>query len=305
MTEQTNIHHWFHPLSVSSPLASNKSALPPITMSKQSEGHDKEFEDRIINQVLEKFIEMNKMGDINKSSMMMKQIDKLFEKVHDVVVDMGDIKSHFMKIEKRVEKIEASTAASANSNSLTWFYTGSGGVSTNSPPENDLSIFQLSKDLYAILATAPWRSIPFWLSILVIFGFQYLLVIVLLENQVDLSADENILNLPANVETSVRISQVMLIIIVFFSQSDMLDGIESLVRGLPDQFCGDSRFASMTRLQWRLSSIVRLIQGLLTFLASYVLALRSETVADVLLNVLGVGKSESYLLVIHLWNYPI
>ncbi|CAJ1937486.1 unnamed protein product [Cylindrotheca closterium] len=157
------------------------------------------------------------------------------------------------------------------------------------PAADDPSNFKLPKDVNSILATSSWCSVPFWISMFVIFGFQYLLLLLLLANQVDINSDDNPLNLPANVETPVRISQVLLLAIALFSQDDLLVGIESFFDGMPDYFRGNIRSVNMTLVQWRLSSIIRLFQGLLNLLAAFVLSIQAETIPDVLLNVLGVG----------------
>lgn len=178
---------------------------------------------------------------------------------------------------------------SISDQSAGWKHFKSGISVSNAPSKDDPSIVKLPGDLYSILSSASWRSVPFWISMLIIFGFQFSLLVLLLANQVDVNS-ENPLNLPANVESSVRSSQVLLIIIALFSQDDLLAGVESLVDGFPHIFQGNDRFSGMTRLQWKLASIIRLSQGLLNLLAAFVLSIQSETVPDVLLNVLGVGK---------------
>ena len=200
------------------------------------------------------------------------------------------------KTKKQINDLQVDTDSKikrleSSKKSVEWRCFQSGALVTNTPSEGDPGVFQLSQDLYSILATASWRSSPFWISMLIIIGFQFSLLILLLANQVHINSD-NPFNLPANVETPVRISQVLLIIIALFSQDDLLSGIESVVDGFPGSFRGNRRFVRMGRFQWRLSSIVRLSQGLLNLLASFVLSIQSETVPDVLLNVLGVGKND-------------
>ena len=213
-------------------------------------------------------------------------LDKLEAKFHELESDTKkQINDFRVGTDNKIKKLESSEKF------VVWRCFKSGAWATNTPSEGDPSIFQLSQDVYSILATASWRSSPFWISMLVIFGFQFSLLILLLANQVDFNSD-NPFNLPANVETPVRISQVLLIIIALFSQDDLLSGIESVVDGFPGSFRGNRRFVRMGRFQWRLSSIVRLSQGLLNLLASFVLSIQSETVPDVLLNVLGVGKND-------------
>lgn len=172
-----------------------------------------------------------------------------------------------------------------------WRKIGSNEVDQD--PEK--GVFQLSKDLYSVLATAEWTSRPFWFSLLVIFGFQFTLLCLLAFYQVDLfntkteRTVDNWLNLPPNVEAPVRWAQTLILVIALFSQSDLLGGVENLSLGMPMSYRGAPRFYSLNSIQWYFASIVRVAQGLIYVLCAFILCIQSETVFDVLLNVLGLG----------------
>eukprot|EP00526_Cylindrotheca_closterium_P008041 CAMPEP_0113606214 /NCGR_PEP_ID=MMETSP0017_2-20120614/2737_1 /TAXON_ID=2856 /ORGANISM="Cylindrotheca closterium" /LENGTH=674 /DNA_ID=CAMNT_0000514747 /DNA_START=107 /DNA_END=2128 /DNA_ORIENTATION=+ /assembly_acc=CAM_ASM_000147 len=97
------------------------------------------------------------------------------------------------------------------------------------------------------------------------------------------------MNLPANVGTPVRVSQALILVIALFSQNDLLNGVESLSLGRPTSYRGSDRFSKISRLQWKFASILRISQGLLNVFCSFILSIQSETVFDVVLNVMGVG----------------
>ncbi|CAJ1955621.1 unnamed protein product [Cylindrotheca closterium] len=172
-----------------------------------------------------------------------------------------------------------------------WRKIGSNEVDTD--PE--VGVFQLSNDLYSVLATAKWTSRPFWFSLLVIFGFQFTLLCLLGFYQADLyntktaRTVDNPLNVPPNVEAPVRWAQALILVVALFSQSDLLGGVENLSLGMPASYRGAPRFYNMNSIQWRLASIVRICQGLIYVGCAFILCVQSETVFDVLLNVLGLG----------------
>jgi len=213
-----------------------------------------------------------------------KVLKQVLGKIEELKTEISDLRR---ATDSKINTLRGSNAL------VPWTSIGSGSIATiptNVPATDDPSlIFKLPQDVYSILATASVRTFPFWISMFVVFGFQYLLLVLLLANQINVNSDNNPLNLPANVETSVRISQVLLVTIALFSQDDLLIGIESLVDEMPNYFRGNVRFMNMTRFQWRMSSVIRLLQGLLNLLAAFKLSIQSETVPDVLLNVLGVG----------------
>ena len=80
--------------------------------------------------------------------------------------------------------------------------SGSRGNQGAAASDSDHTSFALSEDVYSILAVAKFMSVPFWFSIVVIFGFQYLLLSLLLVNQLDLGDMENPLNLGKPIESS-------------------------------------------------------------------------------------------------------
>ena len=155
---------------------------------------------------------------------------------------------------------------------------------------DEKEVFQISKDLYCVLATASCMSRPFWFALFVIFGFQFTLLALLATSQIDLPIDAaNPLQVPANVDTPVRVSQALILVIALFSQSDLLNGIEDLVRGRPTSYRGPNRFSKMSSLQWTFAATIRVCQGLTNILCAFILSVQSSTVFDFLLNVLGVG----------------
>jgi hypothetical protein len=147
--------------------------------------------------------------------------------------------------------------------------------------------FEPPNDIYTVIATWKFNSKPFWISINVV-AIQILLLTLLLIDQIDSGAEKSLQIFPANVPTTVHVSQALAIIVAIMGQDDLRIAIEGYFDGLPTRFKGDIAFQEMNSAQWNLSYGARFVQGLLSVIASFILALQSESVFDVLLNFLGV-----------------
>eukprot|EP00980_Cylindrotheca_fusiformis_P002055 scaffold451_cov121-Cylindrotheca_fusiformis.AAC.11 len=147
--------------------------------------------------------------------------------------------------------------------------------------------FELPKDVYTIISAWRLKSVPFWISLYIV-AIQIALLVLLLVDQIDSGAEKSLNVLPANVPTIVHVSQALAILVAIMGQDDLRIAIEGYFDGLPTRFKGDISFQHMNTVQWNFSYGIRFIQGFLSVVASFILALQSETVFDVLLNFLGV-----------------
>ncbi|CAJ1945940.1 unnamed protein product [Cylindrotheca closterium] len=203
-----------------------------------------------------------------------------YEKIKERV---GKNAANVRELQHKLPKEEKEEVASDEGES--WRVIGSGEFTDE--PKTEENIFELPKDVYSFMATYSWKSNPFWLALIVVFGLQFVLLFLLLANQTDFQSD-NPLQLPENVEISVRVSQVLLMVIAMFQQDDLLVGIETLVEGPPLVFLGKEKFKHLSRIQWNISCLIRMATGILGLLAAFILSIQSSTVFDVVLNVLGV-----------------
>ena len=71
--------------------------------------------------------------------------------------------------------------------------------------------------------------------------------------------EDNILNLPGNVEYTVRIAQAVAVPVAVFKQEDLREGIEGLARGMPHAFRGDTKFQSMKPMKWHFGFFLRFV----------------------------------------------
>ena len=185
-------------------------------------------------------------------------------------------------VQSRLLEIEMLLGLSSTRNkSNKWREIGSQTVVLDHEIPDDIMPLQLPKDVYSIVATCGWTSKPFWIALLVIFGLQVSLLVLLLLDQIGLE-DDNVLGTPANVEVIVRAAQVLALVIALFSQSDLRQGIEGISEGLPDIYQGNDGFQTMGPAQWHFAYSIRFLQGFVNLFASFVLLLQAETVFDVL-----------------------
>ncbi|CAJ1961835.1 unnamed protein product [Cylindrotheca closterium] len=229
----------------------------------------------------------------------------VMSKVNDLEVKSQKSESHALEMEEKFKKSESllqemmrrlavSENQLANMTGLTpgpnqWFRVGSSEAveSSSLPKEYHDEQFVLPRDVYSVVASCHWRTLPFWISLFIIFGFQIFLLVLLLEDQVNWGGD-NVLGIPANVETTVRTAQILALIIALFDQDDIRIGIEGLSDGVPSLYNGDGRFERVNVMQWAMAYALRFGQGFLGLFCSFLLLVQAETVFDVLLNFLGV-----------------
>lgn len=192
--------------------------------------------------------------------------------------------------------LEAEVKLSANrKTNLRWRHIGANSKSIETMEaaglaEEEISAeeeFKLPNDIYTVISTWRFNSKPFWISIHVV-AVQILLLVLLLVDQIDAGAEKALQIFPANVPTIVHVSQGLAIVVAIMGQDDLRIAIEGYFDGLPTRFKGDITFQQMNTIQWNLSYGTRFVQGFLSVVASFILALQSESVFDVLLNFLGV-----------------
>ncbi|KAL3942429.1 MAG: hypothetical protein SGBAC_003388, partial [Bacillariaceae sp.] len=147
--------------------------------------------------------------------------------------------------------------------------------------------YQLPMDIYSVVSAWPPKSRPF-VTALVVIGVQIALLLLLLIDQIGSTGGSDIVVVPANVPGIVHAAQFLAVVITVMDQDDLRSAIEGFFDGLPTRFKGDVTFHGMSKAQWNFSCAVRWLQGFLSVLASFCLAIQSETVFDVLLNFLGI-----------------
>mmetsp|Transcript_17456 Transcript_17456/g.42828 ORF Transcript_17456/g.42828 Transcript_17456/m.42828 type:complete len:1215 (+) Transcript_17456:136-3780(+) len=195
------------------------------------------------------------------------------------------------ELEQRLRETETKLGISPLASLIPWRYSSTGGSPVASTEtKNDkmkTKTVKLLPDMYSILASWEWNTKPFWASLFVAF-LQIILLSVLIVDLIGGATADNILNLPGNVEYTVRIAQAVAVPIAVFKQEDLREGIDGLVRGMPHAFRGDIKFQSMKSIKWRFGYFLRFAQGFLSMFASFILLMQAETVFDLLLNFLGI-----------------
>ena len=141
----------------------------------------------------------------------------------------------------------------------------------------------LPKDTFSFIIISRPLSVPFLIAIIV-FSFQIAIFSLVSVDVIDLSNSRNPFNIPTNVESTVRATQVLAIIIAIVTQDDVKKVILILRDGyIADVFQGTFGHDA-TKFKWVLSIVLRASEGLLGLFVTFMLIMQSKTVLDLLLN---------------------
>jgi hypothetical protein len=141
----------------------------------------------------------------------------------------------------------------------------------------------LPKDTFSFIIISRLFSLPFLIAIIV-FSFQIAIFSLVSVDVIDLDNSRNPFHLPPNVESTVRATQVLAIIIAIVTQDDVKKVILILRDGyIADVFQGTFG-PDATKFKWVLSLALRAAEGLIGLFVTFMLIMQSKTVLDLLLN---------------------
>jgi hypothetical protein len=126
-------------------------------------------------------------------------------------------------------------------------------------------------------------SLPFLIAIIV-FSFQTAIFSLVSVDVIDLSNSSNPFNIPTNVESTVRATQVLAIIIAIVTQDDVKKVILILRDGYDADVFQGTFGPNATKFKWVLSLVLRAAEGQLGLFVTFTLIMQSKTVLDLLLN---------------------
>ena len=141
----------------------------------------------------------------------------------------------------------------------------------------------LPKDTFSFIIISSLFSLPFLIAIIV-FSFQVAIFSLVSVDVIDLSNNKNPFNIPTNVESTVRATQVLAIIIAIVTQDDVKKVILILRDGYTADVFQETFGPDATKFKWVLSLVLRATEGLLGLLVTFMLIMQSKTVLDLLLN---------------------
>jgi hypothetical protein len=101
---------------------------------------------------------------------------------------------------------------------------------------------------------------------------------------IDLSNSRNPFNIPTNVESTVRATQVLAIIIAIVTQDDVKKVILILRDGYDADVFQGTFGPDATKFKWVFSLVLRASEGLIGLFVTFMLIMQSKTVLDLLLN---------------------
>ena len=141
----------------------------------------------------------------------------------------------------------------------------------------------LPKDTFSFIFISRLLSVPFLIAIIV-FSFQVAIFSLVSVDVIDLSNSRNPFNIPTNVESTVRATQVLAIIIAIVAQDDVKKVILILRDGYNVDVFQGTFGHDATKFKWVLSLVLRAAEGLVGLFVTFMLIMQSKTVLDLLLN---------------------
>jgi hypothetical protein len=139
----------------------------------------------------------------------------------------------------------------------------------------------LSRDTFSLMCfskpTSPSFAWSFMIFLIQIFTFA-----LVAWNIIDIDHPTNPLGIPPNVDTSVRVTQLIAIVIAVATQEDIRTGVNLLYDGYQPE--GFALFEDSTCFLWALSIVCRLLEGSLGLIVTFLLVVTEDTVVDLLLN---------------------
>lgn len=115
-----------------------------------------------------------------------------------------------------------------------------------------------------------------------VFSLQIAIFVILTVDIIDVSNARNPMMFPPNVETPVRITEVLAIVIAIITQDDVRKAVNLLREGFDQD--PPRAFEGATVAKWILSIVLRAIEGLLGLFVTFLLIMQSSNVLDLLLN---------------------
>jgi hypothetical protein len=141
----------------------------------------------------------------------------------------------------------------------------------------------LPRDTFSFLVYTTRSSLPSLLAFLV-FCLQTAIFSLVSVDVIDMSNTRNPLNIPPNVEPTVRTTEVLAIIIAIITQDDVKKVIHILKDGYDEDSFRRAFGREVSRFKWAFSIVLRALEGMLGLFVTFMLIMQSETVLDLLLN---------------------
>ena len=141
----------------------------------------------------------------------------------------------------------------------------------------------LPSDSYAFLMVAPLWGIP-WFMGLIVWTIQIILYALMLFSTLDVTGEtfNNDLGVPPNVDSSVRIVQLLALIIAVATQDDLMKALDMIRFRKSKSFLEFFPNSSVPKVAFGITT--RVCEGIMGLLASFFLVVTSETIYLLLLN---------------------
>jgi hypothetical protein len=140
---------------------------------------------------------------------------------------------------------------------------------------------QLPPDTFSFLVCSKILSQPFVLG-MTVFIFQITIYSLLALDLIN-PLSENPLDIPANVETNVRVTQFLAVIVAVLTQADLRTSLEQVNEGYRTDRIG-KEFGEASCVKWWFATTCRFLQGALGLVVTFFLIVTVDTVFNLLVN---------------------
>ncbi len=203
----------------------------------------------------------------------------------ELQLDITQLRQQFQQ-----QQQQATSAATGNGNP-TANTSSPLGIHVPSIFQRNVTNNSLPSDTFTLMMTSPLLS-QAWLLGLLTFAFQMVLIFMIGSDQIQESVKSSDFNVPFKVDTIVRAGQLFTIVFALATQNDITTSVRFLVMFWKDPHWHrtvlkrEEGSPPPTTTEWvihiLLSNILKLIQGLLVMLITFVVIVQSDNIIDLL-----------------------
>lgn len=110
----------------------------------------------------------------------------------------------------------------------------------------------------------------------------------MVSDTLDGSTEQNALNLPVDIDVTVRLAQVVALVITVVTQEDVIVALSQIADGYHACDSLQDDFPRLSKKKWTASVLCRLFVGLLVLFVAFLLVVQQESVVEIFLNFLAI-----------------
>ncbi|CAB9527771.1 Inherit from bactNOG: outer membrane autotransporter barrel [Seminavis robusta] len=211
--------------------------------------------------------------------------DQVFSKIEQLEAQLAQQEAQLNAQQQRILTMEQGLNANTSSSAH-----GSSSSSPTSAPTDDHEERSLAQDTFSFLVISrPCDTSMWWgMSVLLVQVLIFTLVAVNISDIDASKSQSNPLGIPANVDSAVRFTQFVAILIAVATQDDIRTAILLAYDGYKTEhfqpFVDNGAKVAVSFPKWLCAIVFRILEGGLGLIVTFFLIVRAEVVVDLLLN---------------------